>query len=444
MDQQQKSHMNIAVIGHVDSGKSTIIGHLLYKLGVIDQATFQKARYEDMQLGRSNLLYAFLLDKHKAERERGISIHGSFSFFESSNHNFTMIDTPGHKDFVKHMISTTSQADVAILVISAAPGEFEWSFGTDGSIREQVLVAFTLGIKQIVVCVNKMGYRGWGRDDRDQWSEARFNDIKTKLGSYLQKVGYDPEKIPFIPISGLNGENLFERINNPLLSHWYQGPCLLEALDTLETPKRSIERPFRMPIYDVYEVYGIGTVVTGTVQTGTLKVGMEVTFGHKNEFSAQAISLQVFKNNVTEAIPGDNIGINIKGFDLKDFKRGDIIGELIRDPPKIREEFTAKIMVLNHPNQINKGYAPVVYCHTAHVSCIFEELITKMTDKEERIEKNPEYLKTGDCALVRMKPMKPFCVETYEDYPALGRIIIRDSRIIIAVGVIKSVVQKDK
>ena len=334
------------------------------------------------------------------------------------------------------MISATSQADVTILVVSALAGEFEAGIAQEGQTIKHALVAFALGIKEMVVCVNKMG------SGYVQWSETRDNEIKTHLSASLQKIGYDPEKIPFVPLSGWEGQNLTNKCDDPL-SSWYQGPCLLEVLDNLETPKRPVDKPLRVPIYHAYKIGGPGTVVVGKVQTGTLKPSTAILIG-PNGLKAEAGSIKFFKKDVPEAISGNSVGIQIKGLSNRVLKRGDVLGESERDPPKPCEEFIAEITMLNHPTQIAKGYTPVIDCHTAHVPCRFEELIATITNKGEIIREKPSYLKTGDYALVRMKPLKPICMEKYDDYPSLGRIIVRDQRMIVAAGVIKSVVKKEK
>jgi len=434
---QEKSHINLVVIGHVDSGKSTTTGHLLRKLSAVDQSIIDKARHQAINLGSASCLYAFILDRLAAERERGITINNSFSSFESNNHKFTIIDTSGHRDFLKNMITGTSQADVGILILSAIIAEFEAGISEHGQTREHALLAFTLGVKQLIVCVNKM-------DDYNlNWSEARYNQVKNDVLPFLKKVGYDPEKISFIPISGLTGENLTERSNHQLLNSWYQGLCLLDSLDNLVAPKRPIEKPLKMPIYDVYKIGGIGTVLAGTVHTGTLKPYTQIAFGPSG-YCVESKSMQIFHKDISEATPGDNIGLHIKGLGVRDFSRGHVCGEPYRDPPKACEEFTAGIIVINHPTQITKGYTPIIHCHTAHVSCKFEEIMTKMTKMGHVQQEKPECLKAGDSGMINFRPSKPLCVEKYEEYPSLGRFVVRDMRSTVAVGVIKNVVKKER
>jgi len=434
---QERSHINLVVVGHVDCGKSTTTGHLLCKFGAIDKSRIEEARHQAINLGSASYKYAFILDRLRAERERGITMNNSFSSFESTNHKFTIIDTPGHRDFINNMLTGTSQADVGILIVSAEINEFEVGISEHGQTREHTLLAFTLGVKQLIVCVNKMDTRNVN------WFETRYQQVRTEVTPYLKKVGYDLEKITFVPISGLTGENLTERSNNLLFTSWYQGPCLLEVLDNLVAPKRPIEKPLRMPIYGVYKIGGVGTVLAGTIQTGILKPYTQITFGPSG-YCVESKSMQIFHKDISEANPGDNLGLHIKGLGVKDFSRGHVCGESRRDPPKACEEFTARIIVINHPTQITRGYTPVIHCHTARVSCKFEDIMTKMTRMGKVVQEKPEYLKTGDSGMIKMRPLKPLCVENYEEYPSLGRFVVRDMRSIVAVGVIKNVVKKEK
>ena len=268
---KDKVHINLVVIGHVDAGKSTTTGHLIYKCGGIDKRTIEKLEKEANDMGKGSFKYAFIMDKLKSERERGITIDISLWQFETPKYHFTVIDAPGHRDFIKNMITGTSQADCALLMIASPPGEFEAGISQEGQTREHALLAFTLGVKQMIVGINKM-------DEKTvNFSEERYNEIKDETTKFLQKVGYKVAdgSIPFIPISGFNGDNMLEKSPN---TPWYKGPVLMEALDALTPPKRPTDKPLRLPLQDVYKIGGIGTVPVGRVETGILKPGMNVTF----------------------------------------------------------------------------------------------------------------------------------------------------------------------
>jgi len=427
---KEKTHVNLVVIGHVDSGKSTTTGHLIYKCGGIDKRTIEKYEKEAKEMGKSSFKYAWVLDKLKAERERGITIDIALWKFETKKYYFTIIDAPGHRDFIKNMITGTSQADCAILMIASGQGEFEAGYAKNGQTREHALLAFTLGVKQMIVCCNKM-------DDKSvNYDEKRYNEIKEEVSKFLKTVGYNPENIPFVPISGWNGDNMMERSPN---MPWYKGPILLEALDAIVPPKRPSDRPLRLPLQDVYKIGGIGTVPVGRVETGLLKPGMVVTFAPVG-VTTEVKSVEMHHETLDEAGPGDNVGFNVKNVSVKDVHRGNVAGDSKNDPPKGCVSFEAQVIVLNHPNQIAAGYTPVLDCHTAHIACKFSELLTKLNKRTgQKVEDSPKAIKTGDAAMVKMEPTKDMCVENFAEYPPLGRFAVRDMRQTVAVGVIKGV-----
>jgi len=435
MGNKEKAHLNVVVIGHVDSGKSTTTGHLIYKCGGIDKRTIEKFEKEANEMGKGSFKYAWVLDKLKAERERGITIDIALWKFETKKYYFTIIDAPGHRDFIKNMITGTSQADCAILMIAGAQGEFEAGYAKNGQTREHALLAYTLGVKEMIVCINKM-------DDKTvNWAEARYTEIKDELSKFLTKCGYKTKDMDFVPISGWNGDNMIERSPN---MKWYKGRILIEALDNIKPPKRPSEKPLRLPLQDVYKIGGIGTVPVGRVETGVLKPGMTVTFAPSG-LSSEVKSIEMHHEALEEATPGDNVGFNVKGLSIKDIKRGMVAGDVKNDPPMKCAAFNAQVIVLDHPNKIMAGYTPVVDCHTSHIACKFNKLlhtIDKRTGQAK--EQDPKAIKTGDAAIVEMVPSKPMCVEAFSEYPPLGRFAVRDMRKTVAVGVIKSVQRIDK
>lgn len=431
---KEKVHINLVVIGHVDAGKSTATGHLIYKCGGIDKRTIEKFEKEAAEMGKASFKYAWVLDKLKAERERGITIDIALWKFESPKCVFTIIDAPGHRDFIKNMITGTSQADAAILVIASGTGEFEAGISGDGQTREHALLAFTLGVKQMIVAINKM-------DDKSvNYSQSRYDEIKKEVSLYLKKVGYNVDKVQFVPISGWMGDNMIAP--SPNMS-WYKGLTLLQALDNLDTPVRPHDKPLRLPLQDVYKIGGIGTVPVGRVETGILKPGEIVTFAPTN-LTTEVKSIEMHHEALPEATPGMNIGFNVKNVSVKDIRRGFVCGSSKQDPPRECESFTAQVIILNHPGHISQGYTPVLDCHTAHIACKFAEIESKIDRRSgKEIEKNPKSIKNGDAAIVRMIPQKPMCVETFTEYPPLGRFAVRDMRQTVAVGVIKKVTKKE-
>jgi elongation factor 1-alpha len=431
---KEKGHISIVVIGHVDSGKSTTTGHLIYKCGGIDERTIAKFEKEAAETGKGSFKYAWVMDKLKSERERGITIDIALWKFTTAKYEVTIIDAPGHRDFIKNMITGTSQADCAVLVVASGQGEFEAGISKNGQTREHALLAYTLGVKEMIVAINKM-------DDKSvKYDQKRFEEIKKEVSGFLKKVGYNPAKIPFVPISGWVGDNMLEKSAN---MPWYKGPTLLEALDNIPPPKRPTDKPLRLPLQDVYKIGGIGTVPVGRVETGILKPGMVVTFAPAN-VSTEVKSVEMHHESLTQALPGDNVGFNVKNVSVKDIRRGNVAGDSKNDPPCETQSFDAQVIILNHPGQIHAGYTPVLDCHTAHIACKFSELLVKMDRRSGKaLEENPKQIKSGDAAMVRLIPSKPMCVEKFSAYPPLGRFAVRDMRQTVAVGVIKDVVKRD-
>ncbi|KAH3661723.1 hypothetical protein OGAPHI_005901 [Ogataea philodendri] len=437
---KEKTHVNVVVIGHVDSGKSTTTGHLIYKCGGIDKRTIEKFEKEAAELGKGSFKYAWVLDKLKAERERGITIDIALWKFETPKYHVTVIDAPGHRDFIKNMITGTSQADCAILIIAGGTGEFEAGISKDGQTREHALLAFTLGVRQLIVAVNKM--------DSVQWNEARFEEIVKETSNFIKKVGYNPKTVPFVPISGWNGDNMIEASTNcPWYKGWQKetkagvvkGKTLLEAIDAIEPPSRPSDKPLRLPLQDVYKIGGIGTVPVGRVETGVIKAGMVVTFAPAG-VTTEVKSVEMHHEQLAEGVPGDNVGFNVKNVSVKEIRRGNVCGDSKNDPPQGAASFNAQVIILNHPGQISAGYSPVLDCHTAHIACRFDQLLEKIDRRTgKKMEENPKFVKSGDAAIVKMIPSKPMCVETFTEYPPLGRFAVRDMRQTVAVGVIKSV-----
>eukprot|EP00356_Strombidium_inclinatum_P002361 CAMPEP_0170479364 /NCGR_PEP_ID=MMETSP0208-20121228/622_1 /TAXON_ID=197538 /ORGANISM="Strombidium inclinatum, Strain S3" /LENGTH=442 /DNA_ID=CAMNT_0010751745 /DNA_START=20 /DNA_END=1348 /DNA_ORIENTATION=+ len=432
---KEKQHVSLVVIGHVDSGKSTSTGHLIYKCGGIDKRTIEKYEKEADEMGKGTFKYAWVLDKLKAERERGITIDIALWKFESEKSVFTIIDAPGHRDFIKNMITGTSQADVAILMIASPSGEFEAGWSKEGQTREHALLAFTMGVKQMICCCNKMDAKG------ADYKEERYNEIKSEVAGYLKQVGYKIDTVPFIPISGWVGDNMLDHSDNMT---WYKGPYLLEALDAVKPPKRPVLKPLRLPLQDVYKISGIGTVPVGRVETGVIKPAMTVCFGPMGT-TTEVKSVEMHHEQVAEAIPGDNVGFNVKGLSVTDIKRGYVASDSKNVPAKDTEWFKAQVIVMNHPGQIMNGYAPVLDCHTCHIACKFAEIENKMDKRTGKVtEEFPKAIKSGDAAIVKLTPSKPMVIESFAEFPPLGRFAVRDMKQTVAVGVVKQTEKKDR
>ena len=432
---KEKDRLNLVVIGHVDSGKSTSTGHLIVKCGGIDERVIDKFRKEAQEMGKGSFAYAWVLDKLKSERQRGITINIALNKFSTKNRECTIIDAPGHRDFIPNMITGASQADVAILIISAAPSEFEAGISKDGQTREHALLAFTLGIREIIVGINKM-------DHKDiKWGRARFDQIQKEATSFLRKTGFKKDNIKFVPFSGLKGDNLKEKSKN---MPWYKGETLIDTIDKLKIPKRPLDSPLRLPLQDVYKIGGVGTVPVGRVETGILRPGMTVKFSPSDK-TTEVKSIEMHHSELEKACPGDNVGFNIIGISVAEIKRGYVCSDTKNDPARDCIDFDAQVIILKHPGQITNGYTPVLDCHTVHVASKFVNINSLMDRRSGKVkEENPKFIKSGDCALINIKPTKVICVENFKEYPPLGRFAIRDMKQTIGVGVIKKVNKKDK
>ena len=429
MSKSEKPHLNLVVIGHVDHGKSTTVGHLFSLTGAIDARTAKTYEDEAKKLGKETFKFAWVLDRLKEERERGLTIDVAYMKFETPKYFFTIIDAPGHRDFIKNMITGASQSDAAILLISAKRGEFEAGIGPGGQTREHAFLAYTLGVSQMVVAINKMD------DTSVDWKQERYDEIKNEISRMLKMSGFNPEKIRFVPTSGWTGDNLAKKSEK---MPWYKGPTLFEALDEMTVPPKPIKKPLRLPIQDIYTITGIGSVPVGRVETGVLKEGDTLVFMPSN-VQGLVKSIETHHVKVPQALPGDNIGFNVRGISKKDVHRGDVAGHP-DNPPTVAKEFIGQIIIIHHPTAIAAGYSPVLHSNTGQISCRFKELIAKLDPRTgQTIEENPAFLKTGDGAIVRFEPIQPIAVETYAEFPELGRFAIRDMGTTVAAGVIKEI-----
>jgi elongation factor 1-alpha len=430
--QEAKPHLNIIIMGHVDNGKSTTTGHLLYLAGVIDQRTIDAYKAEAEAMGKATFHFAWVLDNLKEERERGVTIDLRFLQFPTKKYNMTVIDAPGHRDFIKNMITGASQADAAVLFSSAKKGEFEAGIGAGGQTREHAFLAFTLGIRQLIVAINKMDA------DTVNWSQDRYTEMKNEITRMLKMIGYKTEKIQFIPVSGWTGDNLAKKSEK---MPWYTGPTMMEAFDLLELPAKPTNKPLRVPIQDVYSITGIGTVPVGRVETGILKPNTNLVFMPSNK-TAEVKSIEMHHTTIPMAEPGDNIGMNVRGISKTDVHRGDVAGP-VDNPPTVAKEFIGQIIIIYHPTAIAAGYTPVLHYHTGQIAVKFTELIKKIDPRTGQVsEEHPGFLKTGDAAWVRMEPLHPIAIEAFNDFPELGRFAIRDMGTTVAAGAVKEVTKK--
>ena len=425
---KDKVHMNLIFIGHVDHGKSTTVGRLLFDSGNVDEQQLRKLKEKAEELGKGGFEFAFVMDNLKEEQERGVTIDLAHKKFDTDKYSFTIIDAPGHKDFIKNMITGTAQADSAVLVVAANDGVM-------AQTKEHLFLARTLGVDQLIIAINKM--------DMKDYDQANFNKIKEDMSTLMKSVGYDPTKVNFVPIASLPGENVFNKTDK---MSWYEGGTLLDAINALNPPEKPTELPLRLPIQDVYNITGIGVVPVGRVETGVMKLGDKVTFVPGREgkgVSGECKTIEMHHEQMKQAEPGDNIGFNVRGVGKKDIQRGDVLGH-VDNPPTVASEFTAQIVVLNHPTVMTTGYAPVFHIHTAQVACqimAIEKQINPTTG--ETIKENPDFIKNGDAAIIKVKPVTPLVIERQKEIPHMARFAIRDSGATVAAGMCIDLVKKN-
>jgi elongation factor 1-alpha len=410
-----KPHQNLAIIGHVDHGKSTLVGRLLYETGSIPEHVIEQHREEAEEKGKGGFEFAYVMDNLAEERERGVTIDIAHQEFDTDQYYFTIVDCPGHRDFVKNMITGASQADNAVLVVAADDG-------VAPQTREHVFLARTLGIGELIIGVNKM--------DLVDYGETEFKQVESEVQDLLNQVQFNSENAKFIPISAFEGDNVAERSDN---LGWYKGPTLLDALNDLPESEPPTDAPLRLPIQDVYTISGIGTVPVGRIETGEMNPGTDVTF-QPSDVGGEVKTIEMHHEEVDYAGPGDNVGFNVRGVGKDDIRRGDVCGP-VDDPPSVAETFQAQIVVMQHPSVITEGYTPVFHAHTAQVACTVESLDQKIDPSSGEVdEENPDFIKSGDAAVVTVRPQKPLSIEAASKIPELGSFAIRDMGQTIAAG----------
>lgn len=427
---KDKEHINIVFIGHVDHGKSTTVGRLLFDSGNIEEQVMRKLKDKAEQLGKGGFEFAFVMDNLKEEQERGVTIDLAHKKFDTDKYYFTIIDAPGHRDFIKNMITGASQADAAVLVVAA-------NDGVNAQTKEHAYLSKVLGVGQMIVAINKMDISGV------DYSEDRFNKVKEEVTTLLKSVGFNTEKVQFVAEAALPGDNIVKKSEKMT---WYKGATLLEALDNLELPEKPVDLPLRLPIQDVYNITGIGVVPVGKVETGVMKVGDKVIAVPGREgkgVTGELKSMEMHHEQLQQARPGDNIGFNVRGFGKKDIARGDVIGHT-DNPPTVCSEFTAQIIILNHPSVMTVGYTPVFHIHTDQKACRITAIEKKMNPMTgEVLEENPDFVKNGDAAIIRVKPVQPVVIEKKADNPHMANFAIRDSGATVAAGMCTDIVKKE-
>lgn len=413
-----KPTLNVAFVGHVDHGKSTSIGRLMFDSGALPPQELEKLRTLAQEHGKAGFEFAYVMDNLKEERQRGVTINLSYQKLITNKYEVTIIDAPGHKDFIKNMITGASQADAAFLTVAA-------SEGVQPQTKEHAWLLRTMGVSQVSVLVNKM--------DVVEYKEDAYNKVKEEVSVVLKQAGFKTDTMAFIPASGWKGDNIVKKSEN---MSWYKGPTVMEQLDLFAQPEKPIDLPLRMPLQDVYEITGIGTVPVGKIETGVMKIGQKVIVlpGRSGTgVHGEVKTVEMHHEQLPSAEAGDNVGISIRGVGKKDVARGDVVCDAAK-PATIAEEFIAQVAVISHPTVIAKGYTPVFHIHTAQVPCQFVELIEK-TSPDGQKTPNPDFLKNGDIAKVRVKPIGNLVIETQANNPHMSRFAIRDAGATVAAGV---------
>jgi elongation factor 1-alpha len=416
-----KPHMNMVIIGHVDHGKSTLVGQILLQTGQFPQHMLDKYKEEAKAKGKESFALAWIFDNLKEERERGVTIDVAHKRFDTDKYYITIIDAPGHRDFVKNMITGTSQADAAVLVVAGPEGIM-------AQTKEHMFLARTLGVKQLIVAINKMD------DTKPPYDKAKYESVKDEMAKLAKSVGYKDEQLQFVPVSAFVGDNIKEKGK----LDWWTGDTILKAIDNFEIPKKPTDLPLRWPIQDVYTIKGVGTVPVGKIETGIMKPGQQLIFRPSTKpggATGEVKTIEMHHEQISQGEPGDNVGVNMRGVNKNEIRRGDVAGPT-NEPPTVAKSFIAQIMVLNHPSVITKGYTPVFHCYTSQVACRFEEIQKKLDPRTGQVkEENPDFIKTGDAAIVKIVPTRPMVIESSKKIPQLGRFAIRDMGQTVAAGV---------
>lgn len=442
----------MVVTGHVDAGKSTTCGHLIFKLGGISDREMQKLHGLAEENGKSSFGFAYYLDTNKEERARGVTIQSNTKEFYTEKYHYTIVDAPGHKDYIKNMITGSATADVGLLLVPAEKGGFEAAIAKadpkagveEGQTRQHARLLYLLGVEQIVVGVNKM--------DSCNWSEERFNEIKAEFVKMLQLVGYKPKKVPFIPYSGFSGDNLVDRSEK---APWYKGweaninpkekihgYTIYDALNNFfKPPKRHPEAPLRLPISNIYNIKGVGQIIAGTVEQGTVHPGDVVGIVPSNVKGKKVFSIEQHKKTMVSAGPGNSVGISIKGI-TKDEKvaPGDIIYLEKEGQLKPVKSFRALVAIQEHPGELKVGYTPIIFSRTAKVACKMTKIVWKQSKKTggAKVE-NPMSLSQFESAEIEFEPTQPLFLEPFDKVPALGRVAVMDSNRLKMLGKVTTV-----
>ncbi|XP_076874765.1 HBS1-like protein isoform X2 [Brachyhypopomus gauderio] len=432
LEQRQggKPLLNLVVIGHVDAGKSTLMGHLLYLLGHVNKRTMHKYEQEAKKAGKASFAYAWVLDETGEERERGVTMDVGMTKFETESKVVTLMDAPGHKDFIPNMITGAAQADVAVLVVDASRGEFEAGFESGGQTREHALLVRSLGVTQLAVAVNKM--------DQVNWQQERFQEITSKLGHFLKQAGFKESDVYYVPTSGLSGKNLTTRSNDAELTAWYKGPCLLQQIDAFKAPQRSVDKPFRLCVSDVFKDQGSGFCVTGKIEAGFIQTGDRMLAMPPNE-TCTVKGITLHDEALDWAAAGDHVSLTVTGMDIIKINVGCVFCHP-KEPIRACSRFRARILLFNIEVPITQGFPVLLHYQTVSEPATIRKLISVLHKSSgEVLKKKPKCLSKGQNAVVEIQTQRPVALELYKDYKELGRFMLRYVGSTIAAGVVTEI-----
>lgn len=425
-----KPLLNLVVIGHVDAGKSTLMGHLLYLLGNVNKRTMHKYEQESKKAGKASFAFAWVLDETGEERDRGVTMDVGMTKFETNSKVVTLMDAPGHKDFIPNMITGAAQADVAVLVVDASRGEFEAGFEAGGQTREHALLVRSLGVTQLAVAVNKM--------DQVNWQQERFQDITSKLGHFLKQAGFKESDVFHIPTSGLSGENLVTRSSVSQLTSWYSGPSLLEQIDAFKAPQRSVDKPFRLCVSDVFKDQGSGFCVTGKIEAGYIQTGDRILAMPPNE-TCTVKGITLHDEPLDWAAAGDHVSLTVTGMDIIKINVGCVFCDP-KEPIRTCTRFRARILLFNIELPITQGFPVLLHYQTVSEPATIKKLVSVLHKSSgEVLKKKPKCLSKGMNAIVEIQTQRPVSLELYKDYKELGRFMLRYVGSTIAAGVVTEI-----
>jgi elongation factor 1 alpha-like protein len=433
-----KPRLHLAVLGHVDAGKSTLMGRLLYELKVVDDRAVHRAKRDSAAAGKGSFAWAWMLDERPEERARGVTVDVAVARFETPSRTVTLLDAPGHRDFVPNMIGGAAQADAALLVVDGSPGGFEAGFASQapgspeggGQTREHAQLARSLGVEQLAVVITKL--------DACNYSQERFEGIKSMLGPYLSSCGFRENAVQWLPAVGPSGENLMFKPQNDLLASWWHGPTLVEAIDAFVPVHRLVERPLRMPVSETGARGKGGVIAAGKLEGGAVRPGSRVLIVPGREL-ATVKAVEVDGKTASVARAGDSADLVLGGIEPNVVRTGVVVCHPEFEVP-LATRFEARVVILEVPIPVLQGQQVTIHVHAARENGTVTRLLSLLDAKTGEVSRRrPRCLLKGQTAVIEIVPGRPIPLETYAQCRALGRVALRDGGRTLAVGIVTAV-----